>query len=65
LPLAWINTEKENGILNSGEGSHFIVKNLRAKRKIHFQMYNAQMAPFPNVVATANWTIILLFQPII
>lgn len=54
-------------MMNSGEGAHFIVKNLRQKRRIRFRLYNDVMVPENGTytTATTNWSCVLLFKPII
>ncbi len=65
--LGTLSTGTNIGVMTTGEGSHVIVKNMRAKRQIRFRLYGPDLLPVPNaqIQATTFWTALLLFTPII
>jgi len=65
--VATLNTVASIATMTTGEGSHFIVKNMRARRQIRFRLYTPQLTPVPNaqVQATTYWNALFLFTPII
>jgi hypothetical protein len=65
--LATLNTVASIASMTSGEGSHFIVKNMRVRRQIRFRLYLPTLLPVPNnqVQGTTQWNALFLFTPII
>jgi hypothetical protein len=65
--LASISTTPNVGVLTSGEGSHFIVKNMRMNRRIRIRLYAPNMTVVANgqVPVGCYWILSLLFTPII
>lgn len=65
--LTSINTSTNVGVLTSGEGTHFIVKNMRMRRRIRIRLYTPAMVIVPNTQVPAGnyWILSLLFTPII
>jgi hypothetical protein len=63
--LGWM-TNDTDGSMNTGEGAHFIIKNLRQKRRIRFRLYNEQFIPADGtyVQAATVWSCVLLLKPI-
>lgn len=65
--LTSINSSVNVGVLTSGEGTHFIVKNMRMRRRIRIRLYTPAMVIVPNTQVPAGnyWILSLLFTPII
>lgn len=66
IVLGWLTNNPTSGIMNSGEGAHFIIKNLRQKRRIRFRLYNDLLQPEDGTYtqATTNWSCVLLLKPL-
>jgi hypothetical protein len=65
--LTSFNTTTNVGMMTSGEGSHFIVKNMRMTRRIRIRLYRPSLVVVPDT-QTPNgcyWILSLLFTPII
>jgi hypothetical protein len=64
--LGTLSTSVNIGTMTTGEGSHFMVKNMRSQRQIRFSLYGADMLPVPDgeLQNTTYWCAMLLFTPI-
>jgi hypothetical protein len=67
MPIAWLNTDNANSIMQSGEGSQFVIKNLRQKRRIRFtfrdENLNIEDGTYFNGTHATEWSCILLLHP--
>lgn len=65
--LGTLSTGTNIGVMTTGEGSHFLVKNMRSRRQIRFRLYGPDLQPVPDgeIRDTTFWTALLLFTPIV
>jgi hypothetical protein len=67
MPIAWLNTDNANSIMQSGEGSQFVIKNLRQKRRIRFTFRDENLTiedgTYFNGSHITEWSCILLLHP--
>lgn len=69
--LGTLNTSNNVATMTHGEGSVFIVKNMRGRRRVRFRLYtpSLQVVPDAQLLPASGrvvyWTATLLFTPII